>query len=149
MSATREQIVAAARSWIGVPWIHQGRTRSGVDCGGLIIGLCTELGMDFSAVPMDYPRRKRDTFIQQWCEHFFIPQGRTPGAPGDIHLYLLGRWPQHMAVWTGESVVHITVESRKVSETELDPRLAERLVCSYRLPWLTSPSGEVAENLHG
>jgi cell wall-associated NlpC family hydrolase len=30
-------IVSAARSWLGVPWRHQGRTRQGVDCAGLVV----------------------------------------------------------------------------------------------------------------
>ena len=35
MTVTREMVVAEARTWIGVKWRHQGRTREGVDCIGL------------------------------------------------------------------------------------------------------------------
>lgn len=39
MSVTREQLVAVARSFIGVRWTHQGRnpTMTGLDCGGLAL----------------------------------------------------------------------------------------------------------------
>jgi cell wall-associated NlpC family hydrolase len=38
------EIVAAARSWLGTPWRHQGRLKGiAVDCGGLIIGVGREL----------------------------------------------------------------------------------------------------------
>jgi cell wall-associated NlpC family hydrolase len=43
--AIRADIVAAARGWIGVPWRHQGRSRAGVDCVGLIVVVCRELGL--------------------------------------------------------------------------------------------------------
>ena len=32
----RREIVAAARDWVGVPYRHQGRTRNGIDCIGLL-----------------------------------------------------------------------------------------------------------------
>ena len=42
---TRKQIVEAARSMIGTPWVHQGRSESaGVDCLGLVIVLGYKLG---------------------------------------------------------------------------------------------------------
>jgi hypothetical protein len=44
--AGSEQILAAARSWLGTPWRHQGRLKGvAVDCGGLIIGVGKELGL--------------------------------------------------------------------------------------------------------
>ncbi len=45
LTINRVEIVAVARSWLGTPWIHQGRLKDiGVDCGGLIISLGKELG---------------------------------------------------------------------------------------------------------
>lgn len=29
--------IAIARTWLGVPFLHQGRTRAGVDCLGLVL----------------------------------------------------------------------------------------------------------------
>lgn len=40
-----DRIVEQARTWIGVPFLHQGRTRIGVDCLGLVIAVGQELGM--------------------------------------------------------------------------------------------------------
>ena len=42
---TRTDIVAAARGWLGVPWRHQGRSRAGVDCVGLVVVVCRSLGL--------------------------------------------------------------------------------------------------------
>lgn len=44
-----EAFVAAARSYIGVPWKHQGRSRAGLDCIGLIILAGRDIGI---AVPL-------------------------------------------------------------------------------------------------
>ena len=38
-------IVAAARSWLGVPWRHQGRARQGIDCAGLVVLVGRGLGL--------------------------------------------------------------------------------------------------------
>jgi len=45
MSAlSRRDIVAAARGWLGTPYVHQASAKgAGSDCLGLIIGLYTEL----------------------------------------------------------------------------------------------------------
>ena len=45
VQVTRDQIVDCARSWLGVIWRHQGRNRSGVDCGGLVACVGQGLGV--------------------------------------------------------------------------------------------------------
>ncbi|WBQ10873.1 hypothetical protein L2D01_03620 [Hyphomonadaceae bacterium ML37] len=53
---TSEGIIAEARGWLGVPWGHQGSTRCGVDCVGLVVCLADVL--DQSAHDsISYPRR--------------------------------------------------------------------------------------------
>lgn len=42
---TRAQIVAEARSWVGVPFRHMGRDRGGVDCIGLVVVVARALGI--------------------------------------------------------------------------------------------------------
>lgn len=41
---TREEIVAEARRYIGTPWRRHGRTRHGIDCGGLPLVVGRHLG---------------------------------------------------------------------------------------------------------
>jgi hypothetical protein len=45
MTLLRSQIVAKAKSFIGTPWKHQGRTRRSVDCVGLVVAIADELGV--------------------------------------------------------------------------------------------------------
>jgi cell wall-associated NlpC family hydrolase len=42
-SHTSHPILNEARSWLGVPFVHQGRTRHGVDCLGLLMQIAKEL----------------------------------------------------------------------------------------------------------
>ncbi|HEY0004537.1 MAG TPA: hypothetical protein VGB17_06970 [Pyrinomonadaceae bacterium] len=42
---TRKQIVEAARSYIGVPYVAGGQDRSGVNCAGLLIAVGRDLGL--------------------------------------------------------------------------------------------------------
>ena len=41
----RAQIIAAARSYAGVKWEHQGRSRVGIDCVGLPVLVGRDLGL--------------------------------------------------------------------------------------------------------
>lgn len=45
MSVTPQQLIDEARKWLSVPYRNQGRDRSGVDCGGLllVVGRALEL----------------------------------------------------------------------------------------------------------
>ena len=45
MSVSTAQVVAAGRCYTGVRWHHQGRTRAGLDCAGLIIRTAHDLGL--------------------------------------------------------------------------------------------------------
>jgi cell wall-associated NlpC family hydrolase len=46
---------AAARGWIGVPSMHQGRSRAGVDCIGLVVMAARDCGLD-APVAANYGR---------------------------------------------------------------------------------------------
>lgn len=61
---TRLEIVAAARGWIGTPYVHQASLRgAGADCLGLLRGVWRELyGCEPGSVP---------SYTQDWGE----PQG--------------------------------------------------------------------------
>ncbi len=45
-TCTREQFIAALRTYGGVPFRHQGRTRLGLDCAGLLWAGIRDCGME-------------------------------------------------------------------------------------------------------
>lgn len=65
-TVTADRLVAQARSYLGVPWRHQGRTRAGIDCAGLIVLVARDLGLaDYDSTA--YGRRAQG---QGFVEHF-------------------------------------------------------------------------------
>lgn len=57
-----DKVIALAKTWIGVPFLHNGRTRSqGVDCLGLLLSFFKELG-----VQIPY---KQEFYKSDWYQH--------------------------------------------------------------------------------
>lgn len=67
---TRQRVLEVARSWIGTPYRHQGRTKGpdgGVDCVGLIIGMHHDLygydAGDFPPYTADWAEKARKELL--------------------------------------------------------------------------------------
>jgi cell wall-associated NlpC family hydrolase len=112
-----ETLIAEARSWVGVPFRHQGRTRHGVDCAGFVVALMRsagELPRTFRDVS-NYSRRPNGELVDivsQYCER------SSAEAPG---LLVLIRWPKdtqpsHIALLTGATLIHCYQRQRAVVE---------------------------------
>ena len=57
-----QKIVALANTWVGIPYLQNGRTRSqGVDCLGLLLVFFKELG-----IIVDY---KQEFYQADWYQH--------------------------------------------------------------------------------
>jgi NlpC/P60 family putative phage cell wall peptidase len=79
---TREQIIAAARGWVGTPYHHQASVKGvGCDCLGLIRGLWREL---LGEEPEAMPAYTRDWGDVTGSEPLLAAASRnlTPIAPG-------------------------------------------------------------------
>lgn len=60
------EIIAQARTWLGVPYLYGGTTRQGVDCSGLIMQVAHALGI------ASCPRTSEEQWA--WCEHLHADQ---------------------------------------------------------------------------
>jgi cell wall-associated NlpC family hydrolase len=93
------EIVAEARSWLGVPWRHQGRSRSGIDCAGLLVLVARSLGLgDYDVT--GYDRRARG---QGFVEHFRANMdgiGVADARPGDVLVFAEEAYPCHCGFLT-------------------------------------------------
>lgn len=121
---TRDQVVVAARRWIGVPWRHQGRTRAGIDCIGLLVLVAADLGLSAYDSP-GYGREPAGVFLAHLgaagCQ-------RLPAAAagdGDIVLMHQSGHACHIGVLAtmrgARSVIHATAEHRQVLEEIVRP----------------------------
>jgi cell wall-associated NlpC family hydrolase len=138
----RTQVVAAARGWLGTPWRHQGRSRHGVDCGGLLVQVARELGLadvDVTAYPMEADGAS----LRALCEAHMARIPLAEAAPGDAVLIRF-RPPgpeSHLALVTdypGGRLALLHALNRgadgRVVEHRLDAHWRSLIVAAYRLP---------------
>lgn len=131
---SRDKILEAARSWIGVPWLHQGRSRHGVDCVGLIVKVAHDLGIsDYDS--NDYQRR---THGHAFLRHFRENMKEKPiaeAAPGDVMLFRDSSYPCHSSIigkdHRGLTIIHAYAIRRRVVEELLEQGdwISKRVAC--------------------
>lgn len=112
MTVMRSDVVRAARSYIGTPFHHQGRSRVGMDCAGLVICVARDLGI----VPKDfdvpaYPRRADGSTMIALCVENMESIALDDMLPGDVIVVAVRRDPQHMGFvgdyrYGGFSIIH-------------------------------------------
>lgn len=123
-----DEIVDEARTWIGARYHHQGRTKAGVDCIGLIGGVASALGLPEAAQwaadreAQGYGREPEPELLAKLCARY-LDKIEVAGV-GDILLLVVPPViaPRHFAIVTGLDplyVVHAYARSRKVVETSL------------------------------
>lgn len=129
--ATREQVLAEARSWLGTPFHHQGRLKGvGVDCIGLVVGVARALGM----AATDRPGYARTPDGETLTAALDAQMRRIKAADaGDVLLLRIRRLPQHVGfLGEGGTLIHAHSGADKVVETPMTDRWWERVVAAYR-----------------
>jgi NlpC/P60 family putative phage cell wall peptidase len=144
-----EDVVAAARAWIGTPYRHRASVLgAGCDCLGLLRGVWRKLyGAELEAVP-NYRADGRDAgdLAAGFSRHLIGVPGSP--APGLVVLFRLGRQPvgRHCGIMaTATRFVHAQ-ERLGVVEGNLTEGWARRVVGVFAFPSLTpstraQPSG--------
>ena len=98
--ATRAQVVAEARSYLGTPAHHQGRLPGvGLDCAGLPICVCWELGLKPRSFDVKGYGPIPDGSLQRYCDEYMLRIPRSAMQPGDVILVAWhGGGPQHLGI---------------------------------------------------
>lgn len=113
MTVTLEQWIEKLRSFDGVPFRHQGRSREAVDCLGLLIVATEELGLAGGAADSmkHYDHMPDFRLFQHWHTQYAIdvPYNRLHKLDeqvqlGDILAFWIDKpeFPRHLAVYTGK-----------------------------------------------
>ncbi|MCA1596139.1 MAG: C40 family peptidase [Chloroflexi bacterium] len=140
-SVTRQEIVDQARQYLGVPYLHQGRNRAGLDCIGLIVLVARDLGMDV--------QDRADYSVDPEPERLFAGLGQhleevpvEQAGPGDVVLFRVRTEPQHTGILSAgpdgdPHLIHSysSPSVARVVETVIST-WAERMVAAYRFPGL-------------
>lgn len=120
---SRKDIVTEARKWIDTPWKHQGRTKLGIDCAGLIILVGKTLNLvDYDTT--DYQRRTHGT---EFLHHFrknMNQKSVLSALPGDVLIFRDSKFPCHSTIVSennnARTIIHAFASRKKVIEERLD-----------------------------
>lgn len=139
-------IVTEARAWKGVEYLHQGRTRAGIDCAGLPWAVYTALGVaveDFRAYgeeadPAELLRRLRAAL---GAEVATAPVNESDLQPGDVVLFQfrIESAPRHLGIvadcpYGGFSYIDADGFAGKVTERRLSDKYRARITHVFRRP---------------
>jgi cell wall-associated NlpC family hydrolase len=126
---TPDALIAQAREWLGVRFLHQGRTRMGCDCLGFIGGMLAELGctVGLENLPLNYARNPQALLVDTLnrVTHTIELQ---PAAlvliqfPNTSH-------PSHAGIFTGSTLIHCYQGVGRVVEH------------GYQRPWIKRTAG--------
>jgi hypothetical protein len=114
----RDDIIAEARRWIGVPWRDKGRSRLGLDCIGLVDVVAASFGVraDYA---LDYDRRPTGLRLLSELRKYSVrvdPNGPLGGCVGIVTTETL---PMHVGIFAtlhgGLSFIHV-IEARGCRE---------------------------------
>ena len=142
---TREQIVAAARGWVGTPYHHQASIKGvGCDCLGLIRGLWRELLGDEPETLPAYTRDWGDVTgsepLLAVARRHLLPLASVDLArPGDMLVFRMQAGvAKHAGVLTDDEHFIHAVEELGVTEVALTRWWRRRLVAAFSLPNIAS-----------
>jgi NlpC/P60 family putative phage cell wall peptidase len=99
-----------SREWIGTPFRHQQSAKGiGCDCIGLARGVAREAGISealLSTIPADYSRHPDGSRLNEWLRANLDPVNVGDLMPGDILVFKTKVFDHHVAIFTGNSIIH-------------------------------------------
>lgn len=111
-----EKFIDEARSYLSVPWKHQGRTRRGVDCVGLVVLAARSCGLP---VPMlaNYGRTPKFAHVKKELMKFAKREASIfPGA-----LVVYKRDTVHLAIATSMTTIIQSINTvGRVTESSIN-----------------------------
>lgn len=129
---TPAAIIAAARECVGTPFAHQGRILNrALDCAGVAVHAARSVGLDV-AEPAAYSRLPNAAMLEWWLEQQTFLERVSDMQPADLLLMRFTGEPQHLAVYTGDTIVHAYQAIGRVVEHGLDAKWRRRIVRVYR-----------------
>ena len=144
MSVRGNEIVAAARGWIGTPYRHQAACRgAGCDCLGLVRGVWREvIGEEPERPPaysMDWSGPAREEVLWQAALRHLRARPVTGEQPGDVILFRMraGAVAKHLGICTraGRDARFVHAYSgHGVVESALSLPWRRRIVARFAFP---------------
>lgn len=139
------RIVAAARGWLGTPYLHQASARgAGADCLGLVRGVWREVcGPEPETPPPytpDWSEASAEERLWRAAARHMTEIAPDQARPGDVLLFRIRRGgpAKHMAILSedrgGEPRMIHAYSGRGVVENSLGPSWRRRVAAAFRFP---------------
>lgn len=130
-------LVDAARGWLGVRWRHLGRSRTGVDCIGLVLLALRDCGIHIPD-PAPYTREPQGTRLLDGIQQH--ARRVEKAEPGDVLLFRLGLYGGHVGIASAHpvhglpAVIHAYArQGEQVCEQVMHDELRAALLGAFRL----------------
>lgn len=124
----------AARQWMGVRFQHQGRTRHGIDCVGLVVRTAQTCGIDTGDFT-DYGRDPHDGLLEFHLRRVF-GEPVTDIRAGDVAAIDYKGAVRHVGIVAehphGLGLIHASHFTDRVTEHRIDDRWMRRIRQVYR-----------------
>lgn len=137
---TTDDILFHARQCIGTPFRHQGRLIAfSLDCAGVVIHVARQIGagvidVEGYGISPSNGLLERALDSQPCLERVAL----ADKAPGDILLLRIKSDPQHLAIYTGEGIIHAYDPVGMCCEHLLNSLWETRIARVYRFIGVTS-----------
>jgi cell wall-associated NlpC family hydrolase len=136
-SISRQAIVDEARSYLGCPFKHRGRTRNGIDCVGLPIAIGWSLGLHKYEDEVEYTRQSTGhVLLKPFLEHCERLSNPALAQDGDILILRDQLFPHHTAIRAsnGEMItlIHACVWRGRVVEDVFTDEYRSKLVTVFK-----------------
>lgn len=118
---TSNDVVEAARAYLETRWVHQGRSKAGVDCAGLLIRVHMDLGLPVDDMKGYARTPDGRTFLEHIRRQTTIA---TEPLPGTICVFKETLFPCHVGFFTEKHgvvhIIHSYAPAKKVVEEPYD-----------------------------
>lgn len=124
----RTDIIFQAKTWIGTNFRYQGRIKKnnlnngGVDCLGLIFGVCDEVGYTYKEKLLSYydniaySKKPNFEILKEKFSLFFNIKDKKFLDIGDIILKQISKEQYHLMFYNYNTVIHASATAHKVVE---------------------------------
>lgn len=132
-----DRFTAAARSYVRVPFRHFGRTRTGLDCVGLLLLAARDAGVP-AEEPAKYAKGRRGWDVRAWLAERLDELPRDAETrDGDVMMFADGLYPAHLGIRSTlhlrPHVIHAHLRGGMVTEEPFADHLARDFRGAFRL----------------
>lgn len=139
--ASRANIIAITRSWIGTPYHHQESVKAvGCDCLGLVRGVYQEFTGKPTEAFLPYTRDWAETSCEETlinaAEQHLVMSSREAMLPGDVLIFRFRKWmvAKHTAILTSDHKMIHAIEGADVEEVHLGKWWQRHIAAVFSFP---------------